>query len=151
MLCKLSFLSIWTNCNCTNVQGTTLGPILQALDNLGKLSFIRMLSRYMPVSIGFDKGFLGFLVSCFIFVRHSYYNGFLKKISVWKIQQQMSFHFFSTKGSKNHEKMSIFCKWNLKLFLLSFQISYLCFAEGPFYWNLYEIGKQTFGKYEFGN
>ena len=141
MLCKLSFLSIWTNCNCTNVQGTTLGPILQALDNLGKLSFIRMLSRYMPVSIGFDKGFLGFLVSCFIFVRRSYYNGFLKKISVWKIQQQMSFHFSSTKRREKSRKMSIFCLWNLKYFIFSFQISYLCFAEGPFNWNLYNYKK----------
>ena len=83
------------------MQGTTLGPILQALDNLGKLSFIRMLSRYLPVSIGFDKGFL---VSCFLSVRRSYYNGFLKRYQFERYNNRCPFTSFQLKGGKNHEK-----------------------------------------------
>ena len=112
------------NCSLANTSSTW---------QLGKLSFIRMLSRYLPVSIGFDKGFVFPFRASFILQWLS------QKISV--LQQQMSFHFFSTKRREKSRKMSIFCLWNLKYFIFSFQISYLCFAEGPFNWNLYNYKK----------
>ena len=78
----------------------------------------------------------------FAAVIHFYYFAFpsfilqwlSQKISVWKIQQQMSYRYFSTIGSENHEK----CPFSvyeeiLKYFSFSFQISYLRFADGPFY------------------